>query len=168
MEGTGAVGVDGGLPTFYNAIQTGVADGVLISYSGGVPFKLYEVAPFVTRVGLGAQYTGGISINKDTWDTLPPELQTLLSELGGEYSRVHTEQLANQLAAWEKLMLDGGATITDLPLDERKKWAAGLPDLGGVWLEAATARGLPAQELLTAYMDGVRAFGGTPLRDWDR
>ncbi len=35
------------------------------------------------------------------------------------------------------------------------------------WIETNAARG-PAQEIMTAYMDGLRKRGNKPLRDWDK
>ncbi|MFD2856894.1 C4-dicarboxylate TRAP transporter substrate-binding protein [Seohaeicola zhoushanensis] len=73
LSGTGAVGVAGNLTTYYNEIKTGVYDGVLVFASAALPGKLYEVAPYITRFGLGAQYAGSLCANKDWWDGLPEE-----------------------------------------------------------------------------------------------
>ena len=60
---TGAVGVSGNLTTYYNEIKTGVYDGVIVFASAALPGKLYEVAPYITKIGFGAQYAGGIAAN---------------------------------------------------------------------------------------------------------
>jgi hypothetical protein len=36
------------------------------------------------------------------------------------------------------------------------------------WAEATEARGIPAGDVVRAYMNAVRERGGKPLRDWDR
>ncbi len=74
LRGTGASAVDGALPTFYTDIQTGVSDGVLSLALGVLPARLYEVAPYVTRVNMGTVFSGGLAINRDTWDSLPEEV----------------------------------------------------------------------------------------------
>ena len=61
----GAVPENGGLPSYYNQIQTGVADGVVVIVTGAFPNRQYEVAPYVTLAVLGAWMTGGLGINKD-------------------------------------------------------------------------------------------------------
>ncbi len=43
-----------------------------------------------------------------------------------------------------------------------------MPDIATRWIEATEQRGIPAGEVLRAYMNAVRDHGGTPLRDWDR
>src|SRR5690606_13473396 len=96
LEGTGAVAVDGGLTTYYTQIQTGVADGVLTILTGAPPYRIHEVAPHITLVGIGAQLTGGMAINLDTWESLPEDVQQVLLDLGEEYSRGVADELAER------------------------------------------------------------------------
>jgi hypothetical protein len=65
-------------------------------------------------------------------------------------------------------MRSEGATITELPLAEKQRWLAAMPDIAGRWIEATERRGHPAGDVLRAYMSALRARGGQPLRDWDR
>ena len=168
LEGTGAVAVDGGLTTYYTQIQTGVADGVLTILTGATPYRIHEVAPYITLVGIGAQITGGMAINLDTWRRLPPDVQDVLRKLGREYS----EGIAAELDVRYQRSLDEmqreGAIVYELPLEERRRWLDGIPSIAGEWAEATEKRGYPARKVLNVYMDTVRARGGTPLKDWDR
>lgn len=168
LEGTGAVPVEGGLTTYYTQIQTGVADGVLTILTGAPPYRLHEVAPYITLVGLGAQLTGAMSINLDTWNSLPEDVRGVLAELGDEYSKGVADELDARYARGLESMQAEGATVTALPAEEKIKWLNGLPDIAGRWVEATEARGIPAGEVLQIFMDAVRARGGQPLRDWDR
>lgn len=168
LEGTGAVAVDGSLTTYYTQIQTGVADGVLTILTGAPPYRIHEVAPYITLVGLGSQVTGALSVNLDTWNRLPPEVREILEELGPEYSRGVAEDLRKRYEAGVARMQQEGAVITELPLEEKRKWIAAMPDIATRWAEATERRGIPAREVLRAYMEAIRARGGTPLRDWDR
>ncbi|HEX7081831.1 MAG TPA: C4-dicarboxylate TRAP transporter substrate-binding protein [Gammaproteobacteria bacterium] len=168
LEGTGAVAVDGGLTTYYTQIQTGVADGVLTILTGAPPYRIHEVAPYITLVGIGAQLTGGMAINLDTWESLPPEVQEVLTELGKAYSDGVAAELDVRYARGLESMQKDGAVVYELPLEERRKWLAGIPNIAGRWAAANEERGYPAKEVLRAYMEAVRAKGGTPLRDWDK
>lgn len=163
MTAVGSVPVDGALTTYYNQIETGVADGVLSIVSGAGPLKIAEVAPHVTLVGIGGNMIGGFAINKDTWDGLPPDVQQVLRELGQEYSaenaRIVEERYQMFIDAYKA---DPAVTLTEFSDEERRKWAAMLPDLAGDW-----AKDFPhGAELVTAYMQAIRDAGGTPLRDW--
>lgn len=168
LEGTGAVPVDGGLTTYYTQISTGVAQGVLTILTGAPPYRIHEVAPYITLVGIGAQLTGGMSINLDTWNELPEDVQEVLGELGPEYSRAVAEEITARYSRGLEQMQADGAIVTELPAAEKQKWIDGLPNIAARWVEATEARGIPAGEVLRVYMDAVRSRGATPLRDWDR
>ncbi len=167
LEGTGAVAVNGGLNTYYTQIRTGVAEGVLTILSGAYPYRIHEVAPYVTLVSIGAQYNGGMSMNKDTWERLPPEVQQIFRVLGREYSTTMAAEAMERYERALEAMAAEGATIITLSDAERQKWIDGLPDLAGRWVAATERRGHPARAVLEAFMDEFRRRGGKPLRDWD-
>jgi TRAP-type C4-dicarboxylate transport system substrate-binding protein len=167
LEGTGAVAVNGGLNTYYTQIRTGVAEGALTILSGAYPYRIHEVAPYITLVSIGAQFNGGMAMNKDTWERLPPELRQIFRDLGREYSRTMAAEATERYDRALEAMAGEGATITTLTDAERRVWIDGLPDLAGRWVAAAEQRGYPARLVLEAFMDEFRGRGGEPLRDWD-
>ena len=75
LRDTGATPVDGALTTYHTNIQTGVTEGTLSFASGILPTRVYEVAPELSRVGIGSMYFGGIAANKDVFDGLPAPVQ---------------------------------------------------------------------------------------------
>ncbi|MGQ9366421.1 C4-dicarboxylate TRAP transporter substrate-binding protein [Azospirillum sp. ST 5-10] len=174
LRGVGATPVDGALTTFYTDIQTGVSEGVLSLATGVLPTKLYEVAPYVTRVNLGVVFSGGLAINRDRWDGLPKEVQTALKEAGAVYSKAHGQDLMERHEAALKAIVEAGktqdppVTVAVLPPAERQKWIDQLPNIAADWVKANEARGLPARKFLEAYMAGLRKHGQTPARDWDK
>jgi TRAP-type C4-dicarboxylate transport system substrate-binding protein len=167
LEGTGAVAVDGGLTTYYTQIKTGVADGVLTILSGAYPYRIHEVAPYVTLVSIGAMVNGAMAINLDTFQRLPPELQQILRELGHEYSRSIGEETATRYVRALEAMQAEGAIVSEFPREEKLEWLERLPNIPRRWADATEARGYPAHEVLSAFMNEVRARGGEPLRNWD-
>lgn len=167
LEGTGAVAVDGSLTTYYQQIQTGVADGVITILTGAAPNRLHEVAPYITLVGLGSQVTGALAINLDTWKRLPAEIRAILEQLGPEYSDAVADDIAKRYEASLARMQSEGAKISDFPLEEKRRWIDAMPNIALRWAEATERRGIPATEALRAYMNAVRAGGAQPLRNWD-
>ncbi|MBY6141256.1 C4-dicarboxylate TRAP transporter substrate-binding protein [Leisingera daeponensis] len=165
IKSVGAVPVNGALPTYYNQIQTGVADGVVVIVTGAFPNKHYEVAPYITLVGIGAQMTGGFGINKDVWDGLSDDVRQVLTELGEEYTVAHAEEVMARYESFLAKLPEAGATVTQLPEADIEAWKTGLPNLAGEWAEANAAKG--AQEVVSAYMEKVRAAGITPKIAWD-
>ncbi len=177
LEGTGAVAVDGSLSTYYQQIQTGVADGVITILTGAAPNRLHEVAPFITLVGIGSQVTGALAINLDTWNRLPDDVRAALEELGPEYSRGVADEIARRYEASLERMRGEGATIIEFPLAEKQKWLAAMPDIATPWIEATERRGIPAGEALRAYLEcdprarrhAAARLGSTPLaRAWPK
>jgi TRAP-type C4-dicarboxylate transport system substrate-binding protein len=168
LEGTGAVTVEGGLTTYYTQIQTGVADGVLTILTGAAPYRIHEVAPYITLVGIGAQLTGAMSINLDKWRSLPPDVQDVLAELGAQYSKGVADEISARVERGLAAMQADGAQVYMLPQEEKRKWLDGMPNIARQWAEATEKRGIPAGEILGIYMDELRSRGAVPLRDWDR
>ena len=174
LRGTGANAVDGALTTFYTDIQTGVSDGVLTLALGALPVKLYEVAPYINRFDAGAAFSGALAINRDVWDTLPAEVQNAMIEAGKYYTEAHGKDLVERHEFALNKMVELGAgqnppvTIVPMPPAERAKWVDSLPDLAGEWAASVEQRGIPAREFLVQYMEGLRARGEKPVRDWDK
>ena len=166
VHGTGAIPVDAGLPVFYNMLQTGVADGAVILITGVLPFKLHEVAPYITKVDLGAVFSGALAMNKNTFDALPPHMKELFRELGRDYAKMCADLVAErEAAAWAALAKDPKVKISELPAAERAKWAKALPDVAGDW---ARRNGEAGRQVLKIFMEEARTHGAKPLRDWDR
>ena len=166
VHGTGAIAVDAGLPVFYNMLQTGVADGAVILITGVLPFKLHEVAPYITKVDLGAVFSGALAMNKKTWDGLPPHMKVLFRMLGREYALRCAELVAQREAGtWAALAKMPKVTIYELPAAERVKWANALPDVSGDW---ARRNGEAGRQVLKIFMEEARKRGAKPLREWDK
>jgi len=166
LQGSGATPVDAGLPGFYNMLQTGVADGALILITGVLPFKLHEVAPYITKVDTGAVFAGALAMNKDTWEKLPPHMKVLFKGLGREYAEMTNDITAQrEAAAWAALSKNPNVKISELPEAERQKWANALPDMGAEWVQR---NGEPGRQVLKIFMEEARKNGAKPLREWDK
>ncbi|MEW9922199.1 C4-dicarboxylate TRAP transporter substrate-binding protein [Marimonas sp. MJW-29] len=168
LRGTGANAVDGALTTYYTDVQTGVSDGALTLALGALPIKLYEVAPYINRFDAGGAFSGAVAINRDSWDGLPKEVQNAMIEAGKYYTAEHGKDLVARHEFALNKMVEMGATIVDMPEGELVKWVNKMPDVAGDWAAPLEERGIPAREFLAAYLDGLRARGETPARDWDK
>lgn len=168
LAGTGAVGVQGNLTTYYNELQTGVYDGVLVFASAAFPGKLFEVAPNLTKAGLGAQFAGAVCANKDWWDGLPEDVQTALREAADVTTEWYVGDLENFVGIAYGAMEAAGANITEASDEMRSQWAAGMDNAAKTWAEGLDAQGKDASGVLSVYMEAMRAGGAEPLRDWDK
>jgi TRAP-type C4-dicarboxylate transport system substrate-binding protein len=168
LSGTGAVGVSGNLTTYYNEIKTGVYDGVIVFASAALPGKLHEVAPYIIRFGLGAQFAGALCANADWYEGLPDEVKTALEEGADAAMTWYHDELEAAVETAFAAMEEAGATITDASPEMREAWAAGMDNAAKEWAEGLDAQGRPGTEILSAYMEAMREAGAEPLRDWDR
>ncbi len=169
MRGTPATPVQSNMTLYYNNAKTGVIDGFIIFPSSIPGMKFPEAAPYVTKVGFGAQYAAALIINKDFHAKLPPALQKILKEAGEAWT-----------AAADKIQLDLGNEGFEsvpkfpngknfvLPREEQVKWANAMPNIAKEWADRADKDGLPATKVLGAYMDELRKSGAKPVRDWDK
>ena len=168
LKGTGAVGVAGSLPTYYNDLQTGVIDGIVVFATAAAPAKLFEVAPYVTQVNFGAQYAGSLAANKTWFDAQPQAVKDAMHQAAAEYTVAYTSELLDRVASSLETMVEGGATIEELAPEERAAWASVLPNVPAEWVQQTEADGLPAGEILSSYMEALRQLGVELPRDWDK
>ncbi|TNF18078.1 MAG: C4-dicarboxylate ABC transporter substrate-binding protein [Rhodobacteraceae bacterium] len=165
LSGTGATPVNGALTTYYTDIQTGVSEGTLSFASGIYPTRVYEVAPYLTRVGLGSMYFGGIGVNKRFFDRQPEEVQAAIRQAGKITSQRHGDYVEEKARTGLTNMQEAGLKIHDLPEAEKLRWAESLPNVTRPWLDST---GPDAKVVLDAYFAALRDRGITPLRDWDK
>ena len=168
LKGTGAVGVSGNLTTYYNEIKTGVYDGVIVFASAALPGKLHEVAPYITKVGFGAQYAGGFAANKDWFDGLDPAVQQALRDAAEADRIAYHADLDASVSKFLEIMTSQGATVTEVDEEFRAQWAAGMDNVAKVWAEKLDGAGVNGTAVLKDYMDTMRAAGAQPVRNWDQ
>lgn len=167
-NGIGAVAVQGDFATHYNNVKTGVYDGLIAFTTGIYPIKIFEVAPYMTKVNLGSMSIGAITINKKLFDSMSPETQKILRDVGVEYSQRVSATMQKLAGVFESNMAKQGTHITEFPQAERKKWAMTMPNIAKDWVKANESRGIPAKAMLEAYMGKLRANHVELVRDWDK
>lgn len=173
LRNSGAVPVDGSLTSYYTDIQSGVSEGTISIATGILPNKIYEVAPYITKVNIGALYVGGMAMNKDSYERLPREIQQIVREAGQLYSQELGKVLMQRYEGALKTMVEVGAkqavpvTLSEFSPAEREKWVRSMPNLAADWVRTNAARG-PASEIVSTYMSELRRRGVKPARDWDK
>lgn len=85
IEGSGAVGVQTSLNDTYQNLQTNVCQATIQPTRSCVNLKVYEVAPYYLDANFNVVPFNSITVNLDTWNDLPQEIQTILTEVGEGY-----------------------------------------------------------------------------------
>ena len=167
LEGIeGAAGVRGGLPNFYNMLQTGVVDAAMLWPEAAGTFKIAEVAPYMLKADIGAVNSKTVTVNKDVWAKLPDEVKDVLQAVAVEY-RDHVAGIAMDRAnAALEAYIAGGGTVVELSDEARRDWAYSMPNIAKDWAEGLDQTGAPGSEMLKAYVGKLVAAGEVPVRDW--
>lgn len=168
LKDTGAVGVSGNLTTYYNDLQTGVTEGVIVFPTAAAPAKLFEQAKYVTITNFGAQYAGAIVAKKSWFDELPAEVQAAIRTGVDEFAVAYRAGLEQRVAGAFEAMKAGGAEIFELPEAERVAWAKALPNLPMDWAKELDGKGLAGTAVAKSYLEKLRAAGAKLPRDWDK
>ncbi len=166
LKGTGAVPVKGALPTYYNSISTGLTEGTMTFESAIAPYKFYEVAPYITKISFGGKSASALTVNLDTWESLPPDVQTIMMEVAEEYRMRTAEAYQTGGAKSLEKAAEMGAKISELTPEARAEFAAALPNIAREWAAAQDAKGLPGTKTLETYMRLSKEAGLTFARDW--
>lgn len=166
LKDTGAVGVSGNLTTYYNDLQTGVTEGVIVFPTAAAAAKLHEVAPYVTRTHFGAQYAGALVAKKSWFDAQPAEVQAAIQAGADAFAAAYRAGLEKRVEGAFAKMAEGGAKISELPAAEREAWAKILPNIAMEWAKANDEKGLAGTETLNAYMRRLKEGGADLPRDW--
>lgn len=168
LTGLDASPVNSGISDWYNNLATGLIDGVIGWIEGSIAYRLYEVAPYMVDVRLGAVATKAIVVNERTWDRLPDEVRTVLRAVAQDYRDELARETDRRAAHSTKLYVEYGGTIITLNDEQRRRWAMGLPNIADDWVEDMEERGLPGRAILNDYMDTMRANDQPIMRHWDR
>lgn len=123
-------------------------------------FKFHEPAPFYTLIGFGAM--GGavvVTANSKRFDKLPPEIQTIILEVAGEYEKTAAAALNSRQKKGLEDLRKSGASVRDLPAAQRAIWAQSLVDFPNNMAQDANNRNMPGTEIMRAYLAEITKSG---------
>ena len=161
LASTGALPATGGLPTFYNQIKTGVADGVLIFPGSYFGFKFHEVANNFKVTNFGGTMQIALTMNMAKRKKLPPEVVAIIDEVATEWETVATEHAAAQEQKGYDNLRKAGAKITEISKTAQVEWAKSLEPYVNKSAKELEKRGLPGYEILNRYMNLMEKEGFT-------
>lgn len=166
LEGSGAVGVSTTLPEAYNAMKSGIYDGIIMFPSAYAGFKFYEPATHFKLVGFGAVSVNAITINLRTWNKLPKEVQAIFAEVGREYEVREAQALDDSNAAGLEQLRKAGTKITEVSPEARRDWAEGLKGWPNKMAKEADKGGMPGSAIMKAYLRHLKEAGWKPTVDY--
>jgi len=161
-----AAPVSMGISGAYQALQTGVIEGQFLPTSAIYSYKLFEAAKHLTEMGLGAELVGTTVVNRDVWDSLPPNIQQIMEETAIDAYHYNIQLLADQTVEAQQVMKDAGVTFYTLSQTEKTKWASLLPNFPQEWVDEVNAKGQPGTEIMTLFIETAKELGHEFPREW--
>lgn len=146
LSALGATPVGMSMSEVPEALQTGIIEGVVSSREVLKDFKLADKLKYTTDYPLNISTFVAV-MNKDVWNSLPPDVQKVIDDLSlemaiwtGEYMDNHVKESLE----WSKK--DHALKITALSPEEKANWDKLLQPLQDKYIADLKARGLPAEE----------------------
>ena len=159
LEYAGATPVQSALPDAYTSMKTGVYDGWIMFPSAWVGLKLYEPGPYYTKIGFGSITWHGLTINMNTWNRLPKEVQDITLEVAADFEeQTGSVNEAKYDKDIEKL-IELGTKVRELPAGVRADWADSLTEWPQVKADELDAQGLPASQVLKLTLETAEKLG---------
>jgi TRAP-type transport system periplasmic protein len=132
-------------PEAYEAMQKKVIDGLMIPMETMRAFRYAEVAKYVTECWpIGQVYTFYLTMNKNTWNKLPPDIKKIFNEYPFQ------EKFA---AMWNEIDIDGkkygaekGLQFIELPAAEIAKWKKAVEPVLEDYVKKMVASGFKEKE----------------------
>ena len=167
IECSGAVGVQTSLNDTYQNLQTNVCQATIQPTHSCVNLKVYEVAPYYLDANFNVVPFNAITVNMDTWNDLPEEVRTILTEVGEGYLDYEANYI-NEIHEQDLKELEAkGCTIVTLSREEQEKWAASLPDIVNGLVKSLDSAGYNGAEIVEKYYQILESHGVERIRDWN-
>jgi TRAP-type C4-dicarboxylate transport system substrate-binding protein len=168
IEPAGATGVTGTLGNFYQLVETGVTDAMLVWGEAVVSLKFYEVCGNYFNANLGGVNSYVINANERAWNGYPDEVKEAMVAAAKEFG-VDLGNFAAELGAQAReTVLENGGTVVEIDPEERQDWAMSLPNLAQEWAASLEAQGVPGEAILADYMQAMRDADQPIARQWDQ
>jgi len=169
IKAVGGVNVLSNLTRYANDVKSGIADGVVMWPEATMTFKIYEAAPYYLETDFGTGVNKSVTVNKEVWASLPDEVKKVLKEVAVDYREKMAQATLDKAASSIKTFKAKGGKIVTLSEADKKKWAFKMPNIAqNLAADVEKRDGYPARQVLSAYMDALRAAGEKPVRNWDK
>lgn len=146
LKDLGATPVGMGMSEVPEALQTGIVEGLVSSREVLKDLKLAESLKYTTDYPLTVTTFVAV-MNKDVWNSLPPDVQKVIDELSPEISQWTAEyhdQHVQDALDWSAK--EQGLKVTTLSEEEKANWFKKLQPLQDKLVSDLKAKGMPAEE----------------------
>ena len=155
----GVTPVQGSLPEAYTGMKTHVYEGWIMFPSAWVNLKLYEPGPHYTLIGFGSITWHGLTMNKNSWSKLPPEVQKIIREVAADFEELTGSNNKERYQSDIDKLKGGLAKVKTLDAAVRKEWAQSLKDWPQQHADDLKKQGLPVVKALNTALEAAEKRG---------
>ena len=144
----------------YLALQRGQVDGVVCPFAYMRSTKVYEAAKhsYVANMKSNGFY---LAMNKEIWNSLPPDIQQVFTDLSGEKLAQRLGQITDKGVLDDlEFMVAEGQQVTHISPEEQALWADRVQVVIQDWLKECQDKG-PAAAILEAARANEAELGPT-------
>jgi TRAP-type transport system periplasmic protein len=157
VKALGAVPVVMPASDVYDALSKGVMEGVVVPWAAVGQFKFYEVVNYTTVNRLtSVSSVGYIVMNKSKWDSLPPDVQKIIEQLGDEYAGKMAVIWDEKDAESIKAAAAYKHQTINLSDAEEERWAKEAAPLYDAYIKEKGAKGVPAADEVAWIRDWMK------------
>jgi len=160
----GFIPVNVQIPELYESLSRGVIDAIFMATSAVVPLKWHEVGKSYLTLGDSVVFSQAVTLNLDTWNNLPKDVQQAFLDASLETARWSIEEnvrvVEETYAAFEKY----GVDLVRLPEAETRAYCELLGRYSMMeWLNNAAERGVSDKAaVIQKYWDEMK-WGRWPM-----
>jgi TRAP-type transport system periplasmic protein len=149
VEALGATPVAMSQPETYEALQRGVVDATLCPIETLKGWNQAEVIQHVVDASaIGYTTAMFVVMNRQRWDSLPPDLQQVFTTVSAEFVDRHGDAWNRADAEGRQFAQDLGRQFIPLTDAESQRWIAAVQPLLEGYLDQTRQKSLPGQTLL--------------------
>lgn len=174
LEAFGVATVSMSQPKVYEALSNGSVDGSTTYYYVVNGYKQYEVANYMTETGLGQTLGFGIIMNKQTYESLTPDQQAVIDELGYDFTVEMAEIMAKSRIETKAKLAEGidgkKVEMIDAPEEMRKALIEVALKDNANWVAKADDKGLDGATISSEWLALVEKYRDMVEKDgypWD-
>jgi TRAP-type C4-dicarboxylate transport system substrate-binding protein len=143
----------------YDALSRGVAEGLMCAYEATEGFRFGDQLKYSTE-NYATSYSAvfAIVMNKDKWNSLPPDIQKIIDTMSKEY-------IEKYAAMWDDIEISGkaylvkrGNKINTLSKEEEAKWVEKAQPIFDEYVKKMKEKGLPGDEALKFARDYLKPY----------
>lgn len=133
----------------YDALRKGAVDGTTCGFCGLDGYRVAEVTKYCLWVPeAGYSTVKFVVMNKKKWNSLPPDIQKIFTEVSEEWIDVTGKMWARMDKSGYQFSKKFGLIHFSPKPDEAARWIKALQPLYDEYIKTMEAKGLPGKEIL--------------------